>query len=51
MARNNITVVLKTKDSESKISFASTRQLFGWFVRHPKAKVGADKKGNWFIKA
>ena len=49
MAKNKITVDIKAKGSESKMTFDSTRQLFGWLVRNPKAKVGADAKGNWFI--
>ena len=49
MAKNKITVDLKSWGSESKLTFESTRQLFGWLVRNPKAKVGADKNGNWFI--
>ena len=50
MAKQKITVDLKAKDSESKMTFESTRQLFGWLVRNPKATVGADANGNWFIK-
>ena len=49
MAKNKITVDLKAGKSESKMTYESTRQLFGWLVRNPKAKVGADKSGNWFI--
>lgn len=49
MAKNKITVDIKSKGSESEMTFESTRQLFGWLVRNPKAKVGADKSGNWFI--
>lgn len=49
MAKNKITVDLKTKDSESKITFSSTRELFGWVVRN-KATLGADKNGNWFAQ-
>jgi len=50
MAKNKITVDVVSKTSESKMTFESTRQLFGWLVRNPKATVGADGKGNWFIK-
>lgn len=50
MAKYKITVDLISKKSESKITFDSTRQLFGWIVRNPKAVLGADKEGNWFIK-
>lgn len=50
MAKYKVTVDIKTKGSESKMTFDSTRQLFGWLVRNPKAKVGADAQGNWFIK-
>lgn len=50
MAKNKVTVNLKNGKSESSITFESTRQLFGWLVRNPKAVVGADKSGNWFIK-
>ena len=50
MAKYKITVDIKAGKSESKMTFESTRQLFGWLVRNPKAKVGADAKGNWFIK-
>ena len=50
MAKYKVTVDIKTKGSESKMTFDSTRQLFGWLVRNPKAKVGADSNGNWFIK-
>ena len=49
MAKYKVTVDIKAKGSESKMTFESTRQLFGWLVRNPKAKVGADKSGNWFI--
>jgi len=50
MAKNKITVDVVSKKSESKMTFESTRQLFGWLVRNPAATVGADAKGNWFIK-
>lgn len=50
MAKNKVTVALSSKGSESSITFESTRQLFGWLLRNPKAKLGADKQGNWFIK-
>ena len=50
MAKNKITVDIKSKGSESEMTFESTRQLFGWLVRNPKAKVGADAQGNCFIK-
>ena len=50
MAKNTITVDLQSKESSSQITFSSTRQLFGWLVRNPKAVLGADKKGNWFIQ-
>lgn len=50
MAKQIITVNLVTKDSTSQMTFSSTRELFGWLVRNPKAVVGADKSGNWFIK-
>lgn len=50
MAKQKITVDLKAKGGESKMTFESTRQLFGWLVRNPKATVGADASGNWFIK-
>lgn len=50
MAKNKITVDVVSKKSESKMTFESTRQLFGWLVRNPSAVVGADAKGNWFIK-
>ena len=50
MAKYKITVDIKAGKSESKKTFESTRQLFGWLVRNPKAKVGADAKGNRYIK-
>lgn len=50
MAKNKVSVALKSGKSESVMTFESTRQLFGWLVRNPKATVGADKSGNWFIK-
>ena len=50
MAKNIVTVNLKSKNSESKMTFKSTRELFGWLVRNPKAKLGADTNGSWFIK-
>lgn len=50
MAKNTVTVNLTVKKSISKMTFKSTRELFGWLVRNPKATVGADAQGNWFIK-
>ena len=50
MAKYKITVDIKAGKSENKMTFESTRQLFGWLVRNPKAKVGADASGNWFIE-
>lgn len=50
MAKNKITVDLKSGKSESKLTFTSTRQLFGWLLRNPKAVLGADNSGNWFVE-
>lgn len=50
MAKQIVTVNLVTKESTSQMTFSSTRELFGWLVRNPKASVGADKDNNWFIK-
>lgn len=50
MSKSKVTVPLIINKKESEITFVSTRQLFGWIVRHPKAKLIADKKGNWIIK-
>nr|DAV76498.1 MAG TPA: hypothetical protein [Caudoviricetes sp.] len=50
MAKYQVSVPLVVKNSTSEITFKSTRELFGWLVRNPKAKVGADKNNNWFIE-
>lgn len=50
MAKYQVTVPLIVKDSVGEITFKSTRELFGWLVRNPKAAVGADENNSWFIE-